>query len=107
MALPGCTPGVVHQNVGAAEAFTNRGFQPRHLVYPADVDRHGHDVRRPSGRYRGHGGRGSRHPLLAEIGYAQAQAETRERFGRGKTDAGRTAGYNGHGTGRQGRMGQG
>jgi len=46
-------------------------------------------------------------PLLAEIGDAQAQAETRERFGRGKTDAGRTAGYNGHGTGRQGRMGQG
>ena len=73
----------------------------------ADVGRHGHDVCRTPVRYRGHGQRGSRQPILAQIGDAHAQAQARERFGRGKTDAGRTAGDDSHGTGRQGRMGQG
>jgi hypothetical protein len=96
----GLHSGVVHQNVGAAEAFANRGLQPRDLVKTADVGRHGHDVRRTLGPYRGHGQRGSRQPLFAEISDAQAQAQAREHFGRSKTDAGGTAGDDGHGIGR-------
>ena len=49
-----------------------------------------------------------------ELGKIQSKSLTikgtiqaRERFGRGKTDAGRTAGDDSHGTARQGRMGQG
>ena len=36
--------GIVHQDVRAAEPFSNAGFQRRHILDPADIDGAGHDI---------------------------------------------------------------
>src|ERR1700722_10177536 len=105
IALPGCTPALfIKTSVPPKRSRTvasSRVTSSTRLTSVAMVM----TCRTPA-RYRGHGQRGCPQPILAEIGDAHAQAQARERFGRGKTDAGRAAGDDSHGTGRQSRMGQ-
>jgi hypothetical protein len=74
------SPGVVHQDIRAAEALADGGLQPPRLIRSAGVCRHGHDI---GGAARRGGERLS---------------------GAGEADAGRAAGDDGDGVGGNGRV---
>ena len=98
-AAAGLDAGIVHQDVGAAEALAHGRFQPADLVHAADIRLRGHDAGRAARRCgRERLGRAGQ-PIVAEIGDADPQAETGEAHGRGKADAGRAAGDDGNGVG--------
>jgi hypothetical protein len=97
--------GIVHQDIGAAEPLSHRGFQTGEVVEAADVDGRRHDIGSAAPRDGCQCGGRLGEPVSADIGDADLHADGGEMCGGGKANAGRAAGDHGNVVRRHGGMG--